>query len=242
MHDSHVFVFIHITMGILGILTGFLALGLRKGSPRHRLAGNVFVVAMLTMSSVAFFMAYVGTEVTPPRISNILSAVFTFYLVATAWLTVRRRDGRRNLIDLAGFLVISAVVAGYITSGLKAVHSPTGMEDHYPPGVYFFFGAWALMAAVGDVRMLVLRGLTGAQRIARHLWRMCFGLWIAATSLFLGQPQVFPAWLHRTRLLVVPSLLIIVLLIYWVIRVLFTSAYKRKLPAPSAPGPEAPLP
>jgi hypothetical protein len=61
---------------------------------------------------------------------------------------------------------------------------------------------------------------------------MCFALWIAASSFFIGQPQVFPDWLHKTGLLFVPSLLIIVLMFFWLIRVLFTNAYRRKVTSP----------
>jgi len=32
-----------------------------------------------------------------------------------------------------------------------------------------------LLAAAGDIRMLVRGGVFGAKRIVRHLWRMCFG-------------------------------------------------------------------
>ena len=48
-----------------------------------------------------------------------------------------------------------------------------------------FLGSVAVLAAAGDVRMLVRGGVFGAQRVARHLWRMCFGLFIATGS-FLG--------------------------------------------------------
>jgi hypothetical protein len=44
-----------------------------------------------------------------------------------------------------------------------------------------------LLAAAGDLRMLLRGGLFGAQRIARHLWRMCFGLFIAR-DLFSSDP------------------------------------------------------
>jgi hypothetical protein len=39
-------------------------------------------------------------------------------------------------------------------------------------------GAVALLAAFGDVRMLLARGISWPHRMARHLWRMCFALWI----------------------------------------------------------------
>ncbi len=57
--------------------------------------------------------------------------------------------------------------------GLEVANSQTGSKDGYPAGAYFIFGSVALLFAAGDVRMLVRGGISGAQRIARHLWRMC---------------------------------------------------------------------
>jgi hypothetical protein len=48
----------------------------------------------------------------------------------------------------------------------------------------FFIGSVMLLAAAGDVRMLVHGGVLGAKRTARHIWRLCFGLFIAAGSFF----------------------------------------------------------
>ena len=49
--------FLHILAGTVGMLSGFVAVFLRKGSRRHRLAGDVFVVSMLTMSSIGTTLA-----------------------------------------------------------------------------------------------------------------------------------------------------------------------------------------
>jgi hypothetical protein len=95
----------------------------------------------------------------------------------------------------------------------------------------FFMGSVMLLAAAGDVRMLVRGGAFGAKRIVRHLWRMCFGLFIATGSFFLGQQQVFPVWLRKTNVLFVPALLPLVLLIFWVFRVWFSNAYRKKVVA-----------
>jgi hypothetical protein len=46
----------------------------------------------------------------------------------------------------------------------------------------FFMGSVMLLACAEDVRMLVSGGVRGAKPIARHLWRMSFGLFIAAGS------------------------------------------------------------
>jgi hypothetical protein len=54
---------------------------------------------------------------------------------------------------------------------------------------------------------------------------MCFALFIAAGSFFLGQQQVFPASVRGSPLLFVPVLAVLALMIFWVCRVRFTSAY-----------------
>jgi hypothetical protein len=92
----------------------------------------------------------------------------------------------------------------------------------------FFIGSILLLAAVGDLRMLLRGGVFGTQRIVRHLWRMCFGLFIATGSFFLGQgSKVFPASWLQSNLLIIPAILPLILLIFWVFRVRFAKAYKK---------------
>ena len=71
--------------------------------------------------------------------------------------------------------------------------------------MHFFLGSVMLLAAAGDIRMLVGGGVFGAKRIVRHLWRMSFGFFIATGSFFLGQQQVFPAWLRGSSVLLYPG-------------------------------------
>ena len=62
----------------------------------------------------------------------------------------------------------------------------------------------------------------------RHLWRMCFGWFIATGSFFLGQQQVFPVALRKTNLLIVPAILPLLLLVFWLGRSRFTNAYRER--------------
>jgi hypothetical protein len=83
---------------------------------------------------------------------------------------------------------------------------------------------------MGDVRMLVRRGISGSHRIARHLWRMCFALFIAAGSIFLARQHLFPAFMRKTGMLVFLSVLPLLLMIFWLIRVRVTNPDKKKRP------------
>jgi uncharacterized membrane protein len=91
---------VHITGGILGILSGAAAMSFRKGSPRHALAGKVFVASMLTTAAAAVYLATVKHQ-TP----NIIAGILTFYLVTTAWLTARRGDGETSRFDWGVLLI-----------------------------------------------------------------------------------------------------------------------------------------
>jgi hypothetical protein len=213
---------LHIVSGTLGMLSGFVAVFLRKGSRGHGIAGNVFVVTMLSLGATGTYLAVLKSQP-----GNILGGMLTFYLVATAWLTARRSDGKPGMIDWGALLVVLAVAAAQLTFGVEAAMSPTGLKYDYPPGPYFIFGLVAALAAVGDIRVLVRGGISGGQRLARHLWRMCFALFIAAASIFLARQQLFPAVMRRTGVLVVLSFLPLMLMIFWLGRVFLAKAYKK---------------
>ncbi len=66
---------LHGTTGTLGMLSGFVAMLFRKGSHRHRIAGNVFVIAMLSLSASGVYPAFMKSQ--PGNVSgrhpNVLS-------------------------------------------------------------------------------------------------------------------------------------------------------------------------
>ncbi len=214
----------HIFTGTVGCLSGFLAISLRKGSRRHGLAGKVFVLAMLSLSASGTYLAIMKSQP-----GNILGGALTFYLVATAWMTARRRDGKPGIFDWGAFLIVLAATGAIATFAVEAANSPTGLKYGYPVGPYVFLGSVALLATLGDVRLLVRGGIAGTHRIERHLWRMCFAFFIAAASIFLARQQIFPPLLRKTGLLYLLSFLPLILMIFWLIRVRFAKAFARML-------------
>jgi len=214
---------VHLSAGVVGILSGTAAMSFRKGSPRHALAGRIFVIAMVTMSSSAVYLAFMKHQM-----GNVLGGTFAFYLVTTAWLTAKRGDRETSLFDWGMLLIPLLVGISLWISGLQLVYGHARSTDGVPVGMHFFMGSVMLLAAAGDIRMLVRGGVFGAKRIVRHLWRVCFGLFVATGSFFLGQQQVFPAWLRGSSALFVPALLPLALLIFWLFRVWFTATYRKK--------------
>jgi uncharacterized membrane protein len=214
---------LHICAATITVPSGSAALLFRKGSRRHRAAGNVFFISMLIMSASGAYMGFMKQQTI-----NVVVGVLTFYLVATAWAAVKRKEGEIGLFEFAAMLVASAVGAAALIFGSEAANSATGLKDGFPAAGYFVFGSVALFSAAGDVRMVLRGGVSGRQRIARHLWRMCFALLIAALSLFLGKQQHFPEAIRKTHLLNVPIILIAVSMIFWLVRVRFSGAYKER--------------
>lgn len=206
-------ILLHIIGGLIGLTSGAVALSAPKGGRLHRKSGMVFVYAMLVMSTSGAIMA----ALMPERIS-VIAGMLTFYLVVTALLTVRR-GLNFAWIDIAAMLFGLVVALLSITFAIQGLS--TGNADELAP-MGFIFGTVALLATAGDLRMLLRRGIPWPQRIARHLWRMCLALWIAAASFFLGQADVFPETIRIMPLLCTPVLLVLLLMFYWLVRVLFT--------------------
>jgi uncharacterized membrane protein len=208
---------IHIIAGLLGLASGAVALYVHKGAKLHRQSGMIFVYSMLALSASGAAMAALQSQKV-----NTIAGVLTFYLVTTALLTVRRPGMKFQWIDATVMLIGLAVGIVSVRLGVEALNNATGTIDGYPPALCFIFGAVALLAALGDARMLLARRLQESHRIARHLWRMCFALWIAAGSFFLGQANLFPEPIRIIPLLALPVLLVLLLMLYWLVRVLFT--------------------
>ena len=211
---------IHVIAGSLGILTGFVALYVAKGGSLHRQSGRVFVYAMITMALFGAFIAGVWRVGT---FGNVPIGIFTAYLVVTSLISVRPPDDpRARRLDMTLMLVVLAVALSLVTAGFVAAASPTKRLSTFPPAPLFIFGAIALVAFAGDVRLIRSGGtvaLRGTVRLGRHLWRMSLALVIASFSFFIGQARVIPKPIRIYPLLMVPPLIALATLFYWLWRV-----------------------
>jgi uncharacterized membrane protein len=225
---------VHITGGTVGLLAGTVALLAAKGARLHRVAGTVFFASMLVMAAFADYLAVVM----PDQIPNLFIGTFTIYLVATAWMTVRREERTIGFAEKIA-LVISLCLC--LPFGLLSIDLALGLAPPFKsamrlegPVLIALYGFTLLiaLAAIGDVRMVWAGGIAGARRIGRHLWRMCVGLSMAAGSAFTnGLPRLLP---HGVRvpllLLFMPQLAVLALLLFWAVRVRFTGWYSRAAP------------
>ncbi len=215
---------IHVCFAIVGLLAGTLSMIFRKGSGLHGAAGTVFFVSMLTMSATGVYMAMF----TKPNTGTVLGGALTFYLVATAWMAARRRDGKANGFDVLALLLVLSVVAAAATFGVQAASSHSRMKDGYATGFYVVFGSVALLFAASDVRMIVRGGVAGARRIARHLWRMCLAFLMALLSFYPTRAGLFPTWVRESNVLFVPHIFVIASMTFWMFRISRRKREERK--------------
>lgn len=185
MIDMTISTLFHIAAGSVALAAGAAAVVVRKGGPAHRAAGGVFAAAMLAMCASGSWLAVsklAGQDAITAQIG-----AFTAYLVLTSWATARTPPGVRSRMQIALLACGAALTAGF---ALAAPHSA-----FYPMGFGLFVAGLAGGATLLDVKALV-RPLSGGARIARHLWRMLFAMFIASASVFLGQQDEFPAALQ----------------------------------------------
>jgi hypothetical protein len=220
---------LHIAAGIATLVSGAVALGVQKGSPLRRKSGAFFAWSMLAVGVSADYLAVVR----PDQIANLIIGTFTIYLIATSWMTVRRKEfsvgpGERIAFGaivclLAPFLVLSAQLALGLRPLLNCAVPLVGVVRIAIFVITLMLG----VAAIGDARLLLAGGISGNRRIRRHLWRMGVGLTFAAGSAFTnGLPHLLPAAAHvPLMLLFVPQLAVLALVIFWIVRVGFAESY-----------------
>jgi uncharacterized membrane protein len=221
---------LHIGGGAVALAAGTVAAIVRKGGRLHRLAGDVFFGAMLV---VATFAAYLAVAI-PGQMVNLFISAFATYLVATAWMTVRRRAGAIGLGEKIALGVAACLSAPF---AILSFQLATGLPPLFKTAVPFegavLIAIYAITAVmltmtIADAKVVLAGGIAGAPRIARHLWRMCLGLTLAAGSAFTnGFARLLPGPYHAPLVFFLPQFLPLGLLVFWMIRVRLTGWYKR---------------
>ena len=220
---------VHITAGLVAIVSGYIAVYAYKGGPAHRKSGMIFVYAMLIMASAAVVLAILKSQK-----GNVIGGLMALYLVVTGFRTLRRGDEASAWID-TGAMVFGIGVGSYsIKLAIDVMHSASGKIDGIPPTGLFIFGAVALLGILGDIHVMLKARLSRKQRLARHLWRMCLAMFIATGSFFLGQAKVFPKPMRIIPLLAIPALLPLFVMVYWLVRVWLTNWRPRRASQPTS--------
>ena len=210
---------IHIAGGMTALMSGAVAVAARKGGGVHILAGTWFFGSMLVLGLTASIL---GPLKTPP--DSPIGGIMVCYFVATAWMAARRRNGMPGRFEKVGCATVLLMAVAMIAHGFELALAPAGQSSGQPgPGVMFAIGGICLLAGLLDLRWIIRGKLSTTQRIARHLWRMCFALFIATGSFFLGQMDVLPQAVRGSSILFVLAFAPFAVMVFWLVRVRFSN-------------------
>jgi hypothetical protein len=202
----------HFGSALIALAAGTVALAVAKGGRLHKQSGIVFTIAMMIAGFLASVIsAYEG--------KSVFGGLFVVYLLFTALTTVKQLSWSGRRLDIALMLFAFLFAGLSYFDGFNTWKLPGHIRAGVPAGMLFFLATVSLLAGLGDFRMLREGGLRGARRIARHLWRMCFGLFIATGSFFFGQAKFIPKPIRIGPLLAALGVAPLVILLYWMWRV-----------------------
>lgn len=209
---------IHIAGGLTALVSGTVAVAARKGGGAHIHAGTWFFVAMLVLGVTASIL---GPLKTPP--DSPIGGIMVCYFAATAWMAARRRSGTPGRFEKIACAIVLAIAVAMIAQGFKLALAPAGQVTGPPgPGAVFAIASICLLAGLLDLRWIIRGKLSATQRIARHLWRMCFAFFIATGSFFLGQQDVLPQAVRGSPFLFVLAFAPFAVMLFWLVRVRFS--------------------
>jgi hypothetical protein len=145
-----------------------------------------------------------------------IAGLFVIYFVSTSWVTARRREGTTGRFE------ILACAAAFGTAALMAWGAlMDGATTPAGPGPIYAAAGPGLVAGLLDLRAILRARLTPKQRIARHLWRMCFAFFIATGSFCLGQQDVLPSAVQGSPILFALAFAPFAVRAFWLIRIRF---------------------
>lgn len=216
----------HAAAGVVGIITGIIALATLKGGRIHILAGRVFVASIVAAAISATWLALKSGET-----GFIGAGVLVVYFMLTAWMAVKRPENQSGWFEIAAFLIAASGAAAMYYAWTQALDDPDALFNGLP---ILIFAIVATLCALGDLSVVLRRGLAGKQRIMRHLWRMHLGFFAAVGSFFPGQLDMFPEWIQNIRpliLLFIPPFSIAGIMLVWLTYVIFSKRFASRAAA-----------
>ncbi len=208
--------------GVVGagiVLAGILALASRKGSRFHRQCGKIFVLLLGLMALVIAASAIAPAHHLISTLGMIFTAL-TCYLILTSWAIVATPAASLGRFARIGPVIALSIASAALFLGWQAQTGQLVLDNDIPVSAYFGFAGLAFLAACADISVVLRGGISGAQRLFRHLWRMCFSLYFSVATIFTGPGSIlFPDNIRGTWPLLLPENVILLVSLYFSVQI-----------------------
>ena len=181
---------LHIGAGIVSLIVGYHALLSKKGSKRHKLSGDIFLVAMLLICLSGLSLSIPAENLYLTQI-----ALFSLYQIVSGKRAIRLRNNKAHMLDW--------------TWAIMGIGNGVWMVSSLFP-LAIVFGLIQLNLAFVDLRFFykIVNGISLKPRayLVRHIGLMVGALIASTTAFFIVNLQFIEwywiPWLLPTFLLV----------------------------------------
>lgn len=161
--------YIHIIIGVVGLVAGMIALLTKKGSQPHILAGRTFAICVVIVSITSAVL--LSVRMIPPLMMAAMTAV---YAVGTAILALRTATPNVKKIEYGLSIAECLVIAVFVYISIPQV-----MQGNIPPIGPLAILAIPIILLVGDYNFYRNPEQRPRMRVFRHLSRMIWALIVA---------------------------------------------------------------
>jgi len=204
-----IFLFIHITAGATGLLSGTINLFRKKGDKKHKFIGNVFSYAMLTAGFSSLMLAIMH-----PNYFLFIVGMFTIYLTGTGKRYIHFKmlgeNTKPTYIDWALTIMMLLTGSVFLILGLKQI-----FLEHYFGLVLVVFGFFSLRLVRCD--FLNYNGKARAKNfwLLAHIQRMTGGYIAALTAFLVVNSNNIPIQLPGVFVWLVPTIIFVPFIVKW---------------------------
>ena len=178
---AQILIYMHAGLGGIALLTGGLALFVKKGSKIHRKSGKAFYYTMLASAILALIVSILPGHYSP---FLFCIGVFSIYFLLTGIRSLKFKRGDINIkID-------SIIAYLIIITGLIMIMYPVVLDGEINI-VLLVFGIVGLVFGIRDLRLLKDLKRLKKRWLKSHLGKMTGG-YIAAVSAFFVVNEILP--------------------------------------------------
>ncbi len=195
---------VHITAGFLALVGALVAILTKMFNSAHKwhiYSGRVFFGGM-----VAIFLTAIPISLITGNVFLFLVAIFSVYFALSGWSYAKNRKGIPQRVDWLrsyGMLTVSVIMASY-----GAYLLLSGNTNGITMLVFSGIGA---SLSISDIKILRSGGVTGKERISRHLSMMLAGFIATSTAFIVVNFTFEPAFV----LWLAPTVVITPVIIVW---------------------------